>query len=386
MRSGRNPHIFVVMNAFHRVLILVIMLWTPVGAAKGMQSTGVGEAAFQDPVRRVPPVRISIGAAYQQWTLEDNSSLQETSFPLSLETILIPNLSLNLGVSQAIAEGDNYEQVTGLTDFQVGLNYQMLFQRSRLTLSLGIVAPTGDSKLSTEAYDTAFQLGIHQFGFRVAHFGQGTVVAPSLALVSILSQRFVVSLAASFRIRGEFEPVANLPEAYDLGNELLFAAGAVYRLGPQLDVSADVLFTQYSEDTVGGGVVYEPGNRFTAMVQLHRHTTGQDLWLALRYRTIDTNNILTNGTLQPEFTPAFPGFLQMSAQYRVRLATAIRTTIHASRTSYEASFPFDELDIIGVGVSPEFTLSPSFSVPLHATYRLGDIEGIDVGISLIAVF
>ena len=355
-----------------------------------LEATGLRVAVAQDgnrdadPVRKIPPVRISISSLYQRWT-QDGTSLREVSIPVTAQLRLRPNFSVSVGVSQAFVEGDDLEQVSGLTDVQLAFDYLVRFRNSRLVFNLGLNVPTGTSQLSDEAYETAFQLGLSQYDFQVPHFGQGASVAPGIALVTAVTRKLVVSIGASYRSRGSFEPIAGLPDTYEWGDEQLYTIGGAWQLGSTLSFSADAIYTRYEADKIGGVTVYEAGSRLTAQAQLHKNLRMHDLWLSVRYRTVDTNRVLTGGALRPEAIKAFPGLLKLSADYRVRLNPTLRATVHVEGTRYEADFAFEQLDVFGIGIAPDISLSPAVTIPLQVKYVFGDLEGLEAGLGVVAI-
>ena len=337
-----------------------------------------------DPVRKIPPIRISLASSFQRWT-QDGVSLQEFSLPITAQLRLRPNFNVSVGISQAFAEGDELEQVSGLTDVHLSFDYLVRLGSSRLVFNLGLNVPTGTSQLSDAAYETAFQLGLSQYDFRVPHFGQGTSVAPGMAWVTAVTKKLVISLGASYRFRGSFEPVSGLPDEYDWGDELLFTIGGMWQLGRTLSFSADAIYTRYEVDRIGDIIVYAAGSRLTAQAQLHKNLRMHDLWLSVRYRTVDTNQVLTGRTVRPESTRAFPGLFNLSGHYRVRLSPILRATVHVEGTRYEADFAFEQMDVFGIGIAPELSLAPAVTIPFQIKYAFGDLEGLEAGLGVVAI-
>jgi hypothetical protein len=245
--------------------------------------------------------------------------------------------------------------------------------------------PTGASRLSDEAYATAFQLSLSQYDFQVPYFGQGTSEAPGVAFVTAVTEKLVLSIGATYRYRGAFEPITGLPEAYEWGDELLFTVGGAWQLGRTLSLSGDAVLARYNADKIGGAVVYEAGNRLAAQAHLHKSLRRHDLWLGLRYRTVETSHIGTGGTLRPELAKAYPGLLELSGRYRVRLNPWLRATLHVEGTRYEADFEFEQTDVYGIGFAPEVSLAPAVTIPIQVRYAFGDLEGLEAGLGLVAV-
>ena len=321
---------------------------------------------------------------YQRWT-DDGVRLSEFSVPVTARLLLQPNLGVSFRVSQASAEGDDLQRISGFTDAQLALDYAVYFGNSRLVVNLGVNLPTGKSRLSDEAYETAFQLGLNPYDFQVPHFGQGVGVSPGLVWATALSDKLIVGIGASYYSRGAFEPVADLPEKYHWGDEYLFTAGGEVQLTRTLILTADAIYTRYEPDKVGRIQVYEAGSRLTIQARLHKQWRRQDVWLSVRYRDVRGGQALAGGALRPETTRTFPGLFRLSGHYRIRPIPAFRVTLLAEAMRYEATFQSEELDVYGVGLAPEISLAPALTVPLQFKYSFGDIEGLEAGLGVVVI-
>ena len=363
--------------------VWVFLLLFPLG---GVRVAVAQEGCCDDDlVRRIPPVRVSIASLYQRWT-QGRSSLHEVSLPLTAQLRLRPNLGVRVGISQALAEGDDLEQVSGLTDMQLAFDYLVRIENVRLVFNLGLSIPTGTSQLSDGAYETAFKLSLSQYDFQVPHFGQGASVAPGIALATAITKKLVVSLGASYRFRGSFKPTSALSDEYAWGDELLLVVGGAWQLGRTLSFSADATYSQYKADKIGRVTVYEAGSRLMAQAQLYKNLRRHDLWLSLRYRTIETSLVRAASAFRPESARAFPGLLKLAGHFRMRLSSALRATFHVEATRYEADFAFEQTDVYGIGIAPEITLSPAVTLPLQFKYAFGNLEGLEAGLGIVAIY
>lgn len=352
-------------------------------AAIGLQDAAADPG--DDPVRKVPPIRISIATLYQEWSRE-GTSLNEWSIPITAEVRLQPNLGMRLGLSQASARGDGFEQVSGLTDMHVALEYWTQIRSVRVLGNLSVSVPTGTVQLSDEAFRTAFQLGLTQYGFQVPHFGQGLSIAPRIGVVVPAADNLVLSIGLSYRVRGSFEPVSDLVDTYDWGDEFLVNAGGEWQVNETVTVSADALLAYYYADKVGGTTVYEAGSRWVLQAQVHKRMRRDYLGVAVQYRDVGANQALVNGILQPEAVAASSGMIRAAAYYRMQLTRAVRATVRVEGTRYEADAIFDELNVVTLGVAPAVVLSPAVTVPLQVEYALGDLEGLKAGVGVTVIF
>jgi hypothetical protein len=343
------------------------------------------QASVDDPVRTFPPIRISMASMYQQWT-QDGISVNELSIPISAQLQPLPNLEVQVGVSQASAKGDGFEQVSGLTDLQVAFAYRIELKRVQLQTTLGLNVPTGTSQLSTAAYVTTYQLGQSQYNFLVPHFGQGASIAPGVAGVLSLTETLTLGAGLTLHLRDSFEPVDGLLNAYDWGNEYLFTAGAEWQANATLTVSTDALYTRYDADRIGAATIYEAGRRLMLQAHLQQHLGKHTVAVAVRYRDVGENRALVRGVLTPEAVRTFPGYARLTGSYGVRLTPALRATIHADGTRYEDAVGFEPLTVYAAGLAPEISLTPAIAVPILVRYSFGDLDGIEASLGLTAIF
>ena len=166
---------------------------------------------------------------------------------------------------------------------------------------------------------------------------------------------------------------------------MLFTVGGVWQLANTLTFSGDATYTRYGADKISGIAVYDAGGRTTLQAQLHKTLRRHDLWLGVRYRTVDTNQVRTGVFFQPESVRAVPGLLTLSGHFRTRLSPALQATLHAEGTRYQADFAFDQLDVFGIGIAPEIALSPAITIPLQVKYVFGDLDGVEAGLGLVAI-
>ena len=275
--------------------------------------------------------------------------------------------------------------MSGVTDVQLALEYQVFFENSRLIASLGMNLPSGTNQLSSSAYETAEQLALAQYGFNVPHFGQGGSFAPGLAFVTSVTPNMIVSLGGTYRVRSSFEPISELADQYEWGNELMLTFGAGAELSTGLSLSADLIYTSYGEDKIGDVTVFQTGNQVVAQAQIHKNMNNQDIWLTGKYRTIDANEVLAEGNIQTELLKSFPGFAKVTGQYSTKLSPTFRGSVVAESTWYEEDAAFEALGVYSIGIIPAFSVTPAVTIPLHARMIFGDLSGYEVGVGITAI-
>lgn len=334
--------------------------------------------------RTLPPVRISLATSYQSLDV-DGQRINELSTPLSARFFLFPDFGVSVGMSQASASGDDLADVDGITDVQLALDYLVRLEDSRVIVSLGANIPSGTNQLSDPEYETSLQLARIQYGFRVPYFGQGSSVTPGLAFISSVSANWVVSVGGAYRLRNPYKPIDGLAEDYEWGNELMVTLGIGGELAPRLSLSLDATYTSYEDDKIGATTVYKAGRQVIAQALVHRSLPNQDIWLTAKYRTANSGDVLTGSAFQTELLKSFPDFFKLIAQYRAKISAPIRVTILGESAWYGEDVALNELSAYGVGVMPEFFLSPAISIPIHSKLIFGDITGYELGIGLVAV-
>lgn len=365
----------------HFILFAFIIIVADVTILYGQGNSSSGNLAN---TRTIPPVRISIATAYQDLN-RDGEGISEFSTPISAHLLLMSDLSVRFGLSQVSIGGDNLEQVNGITDLQIALEYRIRLEQSRVMLNLGMNLPSGKSQLTDAAYETVVQAGLAQYGFINPHFSQGGSYAPGLAFVTSLSDRFVVSLGGTYRFRNAFTPISELNEEYEWGDEIVLTLGAGVELPGGISLSTDVIYTSYGADEIRGVTVFEPGNQVVIQAQAHKAFVNQNIWLTAKYRTIDSNQALERGALQPELLRSFPGFFRLAMQYGASINSLIRASVFGENTWYEKDVAFDALSVFRLGVQPVLSVSPAISIPFQGTAVFGDLSGFEIGVGVTAI-
>ncbi len=343
------------------------------------------EVTFETKSRKAPPTRISTGVSYQNWSHEDKS-IHELSTLLGVELLILPELRANVGVSRAVAGADGLDEISGLTDVQLGIDYVIDLDESQVIVNLGATLPTGTSQFSETEFELTSQLNLSQYNFRVPYFGQGGSLAPGIAYVSTLSDAVVISLGASYRVRGTFEPITGLAEDYHWGNEWLFTFGAEGHVGKTLTVSGDVTYTQFDDDKVGGAVAFSEGSHVLARMALKKEMKSKEARLIARYRKIMNNRQVADLGLIALGVNVFPDLFNMALHYKFRSTKRISATVIAESIWYDDDVIFEKLQIFGISVAPVITITPAITLPLNVQYKLGDLDGLELGAGLSIVF
>ncbi len=335
--------------------------------------------------RNLPPVAISVGAGFQNWTYESRE-IQQLGIPVGVQLQLMQHLQLDMGISQATVSGDGLTEISGITDTRLGLAYEIELEQANLVLNIGATLPTGVSEFTDEEFQTAAFLNLSQYDFYVPYFGQGASVAPGIAFVSTVNQSFAFSLGASYRLRSAFRPLEALLEEYNWGNELLVSAGGVFQLGSGMTALVELIYATYGSDTLNDIEVFSAGNRWFTQIALQKRFALSEAGIRIGYRDGAENLQLSEAALRPEALRSFPRAVQAGVDYKMKVRPALNFTLGADGSWFEADTFFDKMAIYRFGITPEIAVSPAVVIPLQFKYAFGDLEGLEIYAGIRAVF
>lgn len=325
------------------------------------------------------PIDIHVGAVYQSYADSTEQELTQLSFPVALFVPVGQRLGVSFLASQATAEGDGVETVSGISDAKLGLSFYQRLGEASAVLSVGINIPVGEREFSAEEFQTAVLLSQHFYAFRVPGFGQGRNVEPGLTVAYPLSESFVVGAAVAYHIRGPFEPLADMEDEYDPGDEILLTGGFDLRLGTNTSFSTDATYTIYDSDTIGEEVAYTAGDKVTVTGQILSLFGFNELRLLARYRSQAKSEIpaATGGDVQELTT--IPNQIRLRGTYRQRLGAALTVGLLAQLRMFEESDIFESMSLIDVGLLPEINLTENVGLRTRFVYTTGEIEGFEAG-------
>ncbi|MDZ7341559.1 MAG: hypothetical protein ONB27_09405 [candidate division KSB1 bacterium] len=312
---------------------------------------------------------------YQSWAIGKGPtySYSEFSVPIAVYIPLNRNMSINLLASQATADGDGLEKLTGISDTQVSIAYYL--ESYHLIFNCGINVPSGKKELELDEFGTSALLSLSYFNFQVPNFGQGMNISPGVSWALPVNDKLVLGAAASYQIKGKYKPIKAMPDDYEPGDELLLSGGIDLRLGIMTTFAADFIFTTYGKDKVGSQSVFLSGRKSGINLKFQTFINYNELLLLGQYRTKGKNSTVIGGTLQTEVEKTIPDQFELMGYYRLRVNPQIYLSLLGEWRSYLAAKSFDGLDIFGIGVAPEFSLARNVSVPIRLKYLFGDFAG-----------
>ena len=329
------------------------------------------------------PVRVSLGAAYQNYAHED-VNVQEVSIPLTLSAPLGRGLGLTLTAHQASVEGDTLESLSGVADVQVGLSYVIRLAAGSLVLNVGANLPSGKRELTPGEFATTVLLSQHYYRFQVPGFGQGFNVAPGVVWAFQVSEIVTAGLGAAYHYRGAYQPLSTLDAEYDPGDEVVLTGGLDVRTAPTTNLSADVTYTLYGSDAFGEQETFDPGDKVTATVQLLSLFGPSELRLVARYRSV------TKSTRPAELTTAgeeelrlLPAQLLLHGTYRHAFSEPFTLGLLAQARLFDENVLFESATLLDVGLLPTVAVTPRVTLLARAVYTLGDLTGLEAGGGLV---
>jgi len=329
---------------------------------------------------------VRIQPLYQAWSGENNATFTETSIPFYAYIPISRVLSFNLQTSQATASGDYLQEISGLTDMQLGVNY--FFESLNLVANLGVNVPSGKKELTPTEFLTSSLLSYNYFNFLVPNFGQGLNVSAGVTWAYPVNDQLVLGAGASYQYKGKFKPLQGMLLEFEPGDEILFTGGADYRLNEVSSLSADLIYIMYSPDKIGSYEVFESGDMLIANIQYRRYFDFHELWLNARYRSKGKNSLPIAGSLEPEPQKSTPDQIELIARYRYRVNPQLYISALVEGRFFKQTSVFTAVNVLGLGVAPEYALSPAVTIPiqlklLRALFENGsNMSGWEIGLGI----
>jgi hypothetical protein len=325
---------------------------------------------------------------YQSWTSSGKTVISEFSTPVFFYYPLGKNTSLSAYTSLASAGGDSLRSLTGLGDIQSTLNYYV--ESLNMKFSLGLNLPTGKKAISMEEFGTLYLLSLNMYRFQTPSFGQGLNLSPGLSWAIPAGERWVLGLGGSYQLRGSFTPFEGMVKKYDPGDEWMVTGGFDFQASERTLVTADLLYSAYSEDRIGGQEIFLAGDKKVVNVQVKHRLQSSTLSLLFKYRSRDKNQIAIAGGMLPEDQKTIPDEFQAAGRYRFQWGKRrIPVQITAEISHFQKTAAFHAAQIFALGITPEFLLAGGSRIPVTAKLSFGrygestDLFGFELGLTWI---
>lgn len=216
---------------------------------------------------------VGTGVEYQSFDFEAGLGADGAALfmiPVAARIPLSAVEGLTFDVYSAWAEGrvqvsDSVLKLSGPVDTGVRAAYQAT---PWALVTLGLNLPTGSSQHDSEEALVASVLSTDMFGFREATWGRGFAVTSSVAAARTVNG-FGLGLAASYSLRGKFNPSADIAGTPDDESALQYQPGSERRVRLGVDrnfgnstMTLGATFINYSGDQADGRNLFQAGNRF----------------------------------------------------------------------------------------------------------------------------
>jgi hypothetical protein len=315
---------------------------------------------------------VAIQPLYQSWSVKDGMKFSELGTTLSVYFPVSRSMNFSVRGGQVNAAGD-VAKVNGATDFQLGGAYY--WEAANMVFSCGLNLPSGKKELTAEQFETSVLFSSTQFDLQYPGFGQGFNIVPGVAWAYPVNDAVVIGLGGSYQLKGKYKPLQGMDD-YQPGGELTFTGGADIRLNEISTLSADLVFTKYGTDKIGGDDVFTSGNAYSANVQFKHFFRENELWLFARYRTKAKGEITSATGLIPEPERIEPGHFLLLAQYKLAAAQHLSIRFLGEGRFFEkTASPLSGANFVGVGVLPTISLQGGIFFPFRVVFQYGSQSG-----------
>lgn len=205
---------------------------------------------------------VGISTEYMGYSFDEGLGSEAAQLfltPLAVRVPVTTGLTLDLYTAWAQGKVDRDGAsftLDGPVDTRVKASYQAT---PWALLSVGVTLPTGNSTHDGEEALVASVLATDLLGFREATWGTGLAVTTAVA-TAMRAGGFGVGLAASYGVRGDFEPRADQDLTYQPGNEARVRLGFDRNIGTNT-LTGGFTFTSYTEDQANDLNLFQAGNR-----------------------------------------------------------------------------------------------------------------------------
>lgn len=323
------------------------------------------------------PAQVSVSTVYQRY-VDDGSVLEEASVPLVVTVPLGSRLGFSLAAVGAAAGGDDAENLGGFADVQTGLSLRQPFGQGSIVANVGFNVPSGRGELSADEFATSVLLSQEFYDFRLPTFGQGFGASPGITLAYPVSDRLVLGAGVAYQYKAAFTPVTTMDAEFDPGDELLLTGGLDVRLAETSAASADVTYSTYGRDELGGNTYFESGDRLTATVQYLQNIGFDELRIVARYSSKGKGRLpAAGGGLITEAERTVPSRGRFRVFYRKRTTPTTSIGLLAQARIYNDTVAFSRKQLFDAGVQPEMRVTEAATLFTRFAYTFGSFQGLE---------
>lgn len=326
---------------------------------------------------------------YEDWKIIGNRDFSELSNILSVYYTPVRNTDVILNTKYASIVGD-VNDLNGFSDMQLLARHTL--EKDNLSFNGGINIPSGKTKLNFEEFLTSQVISTDLFNLKTPGFGQGLNVFFGATWLKPLSDNFVMGLGVSYQIKGEYQPLKAIPLKYNPSNEISATAGFDLKLNETSTLTGDLTGIFYGTDEISGVEVFSSGARIITNIRYRKFFGFDFLTLTALYRNIALDElqgvfaVLDNQKINPNQ-------FYFNFSYAQRLSSDVTLEYSLFTSFYEktAAF-FSGYNIFGMGINPEFRVTPDLKIPLFLKYSVGlassqaDLKNFELGAGLVLSF
>ncbi|HHS14440.1 MAG TPA: hypothetical protein ENN03_11840 [bacterium] len=229
--------------------------------------------------------------------------------PFSALLLLSENISMSISHNPAYSWKNVDEGFFGFSDTWIQIN-SILWQE-RLMLNFGLGLPTGKTRLDSTQFAITKELSQSIYRYHVPLYGQGLTGRLGFAMAFKVAAPLIVGFGGQFLYRAPFHPVqyiygqsVGLEKIYDKqfnpGEELSANAGLDLKLGEEMKLMLDIIYTHYWTDYLDNQVVFGAGDRISVNLGYFYRFANQYVWAYLAYRQRDKNSVLQGVSFMEE--------------------------------------------------------------------------------------
>ncbi len=327
------------------------------------------------------PIQIRVEPLYQRFTAE-GETLSQRSLQLALSVPLTDRLAVRARAQAATVTTDAGPDLRGLDDTQVGIGYTQPIGEGSLQMQVVANLPTGRVGLPASTLSTTALLSEDLFDVRVSGFGRGLNLSPRLSLALPLGDVVTIGLGGRYRYAQGYRPFANMNNAYVPGNAVTGRGGIDVQLTPTSALSADVSYSHYQQDTVGGEPFFDAGSRYAATLQFLDRFGYNRIRLLVQYRSRETSRLYLDQFTAPQSVRVLPQRAMVVLASRVRILNPVYVGLEVRGTQYRDTDRRTQKAAGEFRLRPEIRFSDSVSLLGRAAYTFIDLQGFEGGIGL----
>ena len=230
--------------------------------------------AFGQNARFIRSRHLQLGVGFKTWKFEGASGVTrftQTAFPVVYRFPLSNRLGVDFVTSPFLSKaqkpaGDDVK-FNNVTDTLVRASY--LIGNNLALLTFGVGLPTGQTELSSDELLLSGLAANRPLDYPVSSFGTGLTLVAGLAVAQPVGS-WVIGFGAGYAFRQEYDAtVSGTAFTVNPGNELNLTFGLDREFADgRTKFSADLIYTNYSEDKSEGEAVFEAGDKFVVRGQL----------------------------------------------------------------------------------------------------------------------